>query len=111
MEEPILIKKGTILKELKSENKSFQLRLKNDTMEVVVTEMEPGAEFGETYSHEGQEIHMVVSGVIEFEVAGGKYILEEGDWLWHRSDVPHHSRNLSDKKAKYITIGVPPTFM
>ena len=48
---------------------------------------------------------------IEYEVSGKSYILEEGDWLWHRSDLPHHSRNLSDKKAKYITIGVPPTFM
>jgi mannose-6-phosphate isomerase-like protein (cupin superfamily) len=111
MENPILIKKGTWKDELKMDDKTFYLKIKTERMESVVTVMEPRAEMGETFTHEGEEVHMVIDGVVEFEVDGKSYILEKGDWLWHESTLPHHSRNLTDEKARYITIGSPPTFM
>ena len=111
LDEPKLIKKGTWSDELKFEGKRFYLKVKTGKIEAVVTVMESGAEFGKTYFHEGEEVHMVVEGVIEYEVDGKSYVLEEGDWLWHDSNLPHHARNLGEGEAKYITIGSPPTFM
>lgn len=111
MEAPKLIKKGETLSELRMTGKLFRLKQKSEKIEAVTVEMEAGAELGDTYQHEGEEIHMVIEGVIEYEVAGQKYILEEGDWLWHDSTLPHHARNLGDGQARYITIGTPPTFM
>ena len=110
MEQPKLIKKGTILQQMTKEGKSFQLRLKTDNMHVTVTELEPEAPLGNQIKHKGEEIHMVVHGKLEFVVGEHSYILEEGDWLWHPSNLPHHTRNLGKEKAKFITIGHPPTF-
>ena len=111
MEAPILVKKESTIKETGFENKLFRLKVKSEALEAIVTEMKPRAELGKTYSHKGEEIHVVVTGLVEYVINGKSYILEEGDMLWHQSDVPHHARNLSGKTAKVITIGVPPTFM
>ena len=111
MEEPRLIKKGETLSGLRLDRKLFRLKQKSGRIEAVTVEMEPGAELGDTYSHEGEEIHMVIEGVIEYVVDEKRYILEQGDWLWHDSTLPHHARNLGDGAARYITIGTPPTFM
>ena len=111
MDKPIFIKAGKSEKEIKASKRKFQLRIKTDHMEVVVTEIEPVKGFGKTYSHPGEEIHMIIKGKVEFVVDDMSYIMEQGDWLWHPSRLPHHARNLGKSTAKYITIGVPPTFM
>ena len=111
MEEPKLIKRGDTLGELRLDRKLFRLKQKSGKIEAVTVEMEPGAALGDTYTHEGEEIHMVIEGVIEYIIDAKSYILEEGDWLWHDSSLPHHARNLGEGPARYITIGTPPTFM
>jgi quercetin dioxygenase-like cupin family protein len=111
MEEPKLIKKGTWADELTFDKKKYYLKVKSGRLLSAVTVMEPGAEFGKSFLHEGEEVHMVVKGIIEYKVGEKSYILEEGDWLWHESNEPHHARNLGEGEARYVTIGSPPTFL
>ncbi len=93
------------------EGKHLRLLFKSGQMEGIYIEVEPGEEFGKQYSHDGEEIHFVIEGEIEYLVGDETYRLSEGDSLWHKSSIPHSARNPGSKKAKYITIGAPPTFM
>ena len=68
-------------------------------------------EFVKKYTHDGEELHFVIEGEIEYIVGDKTYKLTEGDSLWHKSNIPHGAGNTGSKKAKFITIGVPPTFM
>jgi len=63
------------------------------------------------YLHEGEEIHLVLSGKIDYHVGDEVYRLNEGDTLWHPSDVTHYAENVGDEKASYVTVSSPPTFM
>ena len=47
---------------------------------------------------------------IKYEVGDKSYKLKKGELLWHKSNVKHRAINHSDKKAKYATVGTPPTF-
>ena len=63
------------------------------------------------YKHEGEEIHIILKGKVEYMVGETSYILKKGDVLWHPSDLPHKAKNLEKDKSSYLTIGSPPTFM
>ncbi len=111
MEDVILIPNGTSKKEMDINGKHLKMLFKSGKMEGILIEVEPGKEFGKQYSHDGEELHYVIEGVIEYLVGDNTYKLSEGDSLWHKSAVPHGARNPGTKKAIYITIGTPPTFM
>ena len=40
--------------------------------------MEPEASLGEPYMYTGEEVHLILEGEIEAEIAGGKYLLKRG---------------------------------
>jgi quercetin dioxygenase-like cupin family protein len=107
--EPIFLKKGEQIKKKKRPGKLFRLMIKSENMEAIVAEIEPFTS-SRWYKHGGEEIHYVLEGKIEYEVGDKSFILEKGEILWHKSDVKHRAKNNTDKKAKYATIGTPPTF-
>jgi quercetin dioxygenase-like cupin family protein len=111
MEDVIEIPKNTSKKDLDLGGKFLKLMFKSGKMEGIMIEVEPGKDFGKQYSHDGEEIHYVLEGEIEYIVGEQIFKLSEGDSLWHKSDIPHGVRNAGNTKAKFITIGVPPTFM
>lgn len=111
LENVIKIPKNTSKRDLDLDGKLLKLMFKSGKMEGIMIEVEPGKDFGKQYSHDGEEIHYVLEGEIEYMVGEGIYKLSEGDSLWHRSDIPHGVRNIGALTAKFITIGVPPTFM
>jgi uncharacterized cupin superfamily protein len=80
-------------------------------MEGILIEVEAGEDFGKQFSHDGEELHYIIEGELEYMVGNERYRLGPGDCLWHKSSIPHGARNCGTKKARYITIGVPPTFM
>ncbi len=92
------------------DGKLFRLLQKSDEMEAIIAELEVGAKSDE-YFHKGEEIHLVLEGKIEYRVGNQVFEMKEGDTLWHPSDVPHSAENLGEKKAIYLTVSTPPTFM
>jgi mannose-6-phosphate isomerase-like protein (cupin superfamily) len=111
LEDVILIKKSSSDKILDFEGKHLELLFKSGQMEGILIEVAPGEQFGKQYTHDGEEIHFVLEGEIDYRIGDATYHLTKGDSLWHKSNIPHSAGNPGAKKAKYITIGVPPTFM
>jgi len=72
---------------------------------------EPGASTGkELYTHEGEEIGIVLKGKIEVFLGSNRYILEEGDSIHFSSTLPHRVKNIGNKKAVTIWVITPPSF-
>lgn len=110
MDKPILKRLGQYQSARKMADRFFRLKFKTEKMEGVVATIEPGKNL-ETYIHEGEEVHIVLEGCIEYVVADETFVLNPGDVLCHRSDVPHGARNIGDVQARYFTVGIPPTFI
>lgn len=111
MEDVIKIPSSSPRKQLEVDGKLLSLLFKSGKMEGILIEVEPGKEFGKQYTHDGEELHYVIEGEIEYLIADKVFKLSKGDCLWHNSNIPHSARNPGDTMARYITIGVPPTFM
>ena len=109
-DEPIFLKTGDQKSITKVPGKTFRLMIKSKNMEAIIAEIEPHTA-ARWYKHKGEELHYVLDGEIEYEVGDKAYKLKKGELLWHKSDVKHRAVNHSDKKAKYATVGTPPTFM
>ncbi|MEW5937819.1 MAG: cupin domain-containing protein [Candidatus Thermoplasmatota archaeon] len=92
-------------------DKVVRLLTKSREMEAVVIELDPGDSFGEESVHEGEEFKYVLEGQVEFTVVDKRYFLGRGDWLWHRSDLPHSIRNPGPKRCVYVTVVVPPSLV
>ncbi|PKN33451.1 MAG: hypothetical protein CVU61_13430 [Deltaproteobacteria bacterium HGW-Deltaproteobacteria-19] len=77
--------------------------------------MEPGASIGD-FQHDGEEFSHVIQGKIEViltDPASGrveKYIITEGDTIYHPSTFLHKYTNLSKQKTIFLAAVTPPTF-
>lgn len=109
-DEPIFLKSGDSIKNVNRPGKIFKLMVKSKNMEAIIAEMEPNSS-SRWYIHDGEELHYVLNGQIEYDVGEKTYKLHEGELLWHKSSVKHRARNITNKKAKYATVGTPPSFM
>lgn len=70
-----------------------------------------GATSGEEpFVHSGEEIGIVLKGVLEIEVGGQTYRLQPGDSIFIDSTVPHRWRNGSDSEVEAIWVMTPPSF-
>ena len=52
----------------------------------------PGAYNGGEINHLGQEVGFVLEGTFELQVGAEKYLLNQGDSFFFRSDLPHSYR-------------------
>lgn len=109
-EDSILIKKGNEKRRVERSGKLYKMMIKSDKMEVIVSELDPKTD-SKWFRHEGEEMHLVLQGDMEYTVGEKSYKLSEGDILWHKSTRNHRGKNIGRKKVIYITIGTPPTFM
>ena len=62
------------------------------------------------YQHEGEECGYVIEGKLEINLNGKKFILNEGDFIWFLSTIPHKITNLSNKKSIAIWVDSPARF-
>jgi quercetin dioxygenase-like cupin family protein len=108
-EDPIILKSGEQKSKIRTPGKVFRLMIKSDRLEVIIAEIEPHTS-SRWYQHDGEELHYVLEGEIEYEVGEKSYKLSQGELLWHKSNIKHRAVNNSEKKAKYATVGTPPTF-
>ena len=110
VDEAILIKKGEQKSEAKRPGKLYRLMVKSHHMEVIIAELDPHAE-SRWFQHEGEEMHLMLWGEMEYMVGEKAYKLSEGDILWHSSTLKHRARNIGTEKVIYLTVGTPPTLM
>jgi len=108
-DEVIFIKKGGEKTKTERPGKIYRLMVKSNKIETIIAELDPDAE-SKWFQHDGEELHLVLQGKLEYTVGEKSYRLSEGDILWHRSNVKHRAKNIGSEKVKYITIGTPPTF-
>jgi quercetin dioxygenase-like cupin family protein len=106
---PIFLKSGEQKSKIITPGKVFRLMVKSKHLEAIIAEIEPHTS-SRWYKHNGEELHYVLEGEIEYEVGEKSYKLSKGELLWHKSTVKHRAKNNSGKKAKYATVGTPPTF-
>lgn len=77
--------------------------------------MEPGSTIGE-FQHEGEEFSHIIQGKAEVTLKDPesgkveKYILTEGDTIYHPSSFLHTYVNLSKQKTIFLAAVTPPTF-
>jgi transcriptional regulator with XRE-family HTH domain len=60
--------------------------------------------------HEGEEMGFVISGMIELNIAGATYVVEEGDTFFFKSSLQHSYKNIGSKQARILWVNTPPTF-
>lgn len=106
----ILIKDGDEKSITKKPGKLYRLIVKSKQIEAIISEIDPHTE-SKWFKHSGEEIHLLLEGTMEYTVSEKSYKLNIGDILWHKSTLKHKAKNIGDKKAKYITISSPPTFI
>jgi transcriptional regulator with XRE-family HTH domain len=83
----------------------------NSNLEFMYDEYEVNSSTGDKlYRHEGEECAFVLEGKLEINLNGKKFILNEGDFIWFLSTIPHQIINLSDKKSLAIWVDSPPRF-
>jgi mannose-6-phosphate isomerase-like protein (cupin superfamily) len=102
------IKKSERVAARKVDGEAVGLLFKSEVMEGILVELEPMTGFEGTYRHNGEEMHLVLEGEVEFTVAGKAFLCQEGDILWHDSHLEHRIQNPGMAHAVYLTILAPP---
>ena len=106
----IFIKKGEEKYKTEEAGILFRTLVRSERIRAVIAEVDLGVK-SKSYKHGGEELHVLLEGKIEYHLGEKKYVMDEGDMLWHKSDIPHMAKNIGDKKAVFLTVGSPPTFM
>lgn len=106
----ILLRKGEQKRSIKKPGRVYRLMIKSENLEAIIAEIDPHTS-SPWYRHDGEELHYVLDGEIDYDVGEKSYKLQKGEVLWHKSNIKHRARNNSDKKVKYATVGSPPTFI
>jgi quercetin dioxygenase-like cupin family protein len=109
-EDVVFIKNGDEKDKITKPGKLYRLMVKSHKMEALIAELDPHTE-SKWFQHDGEEMHLVLQGEMEYTVDEKSYKLVEGDILWHKSMLKHRARNIGSGKVIYITVGTPPTFM
>jgi transcriptional regulator with XRE-family HTH domain len=80
------------------------------SMEPHLFRIEPEAESGESYAHEGEEFLFMVRGHLTIMLENEEYHLRAGDSFYFRSHTPHRWLNPGETTALVLWINTPPTF-
>lgn len=73
--------------------------------------IEPGGSSGaDSYSHEGEETGLVLSGRMELVVEDHRFILDAGDSFWFESERPHRFANPGSEPCCVLWISTPPFY-
>ena len=74
-----------------------------------IARVEPGASSGnKPMEHPGEELVVMLDGILEFQVDGSSYRLTEGDSLHFRTDRPHAWRNPGREACRAVWLALRP---
>lgn len=81
------------------------------SIEMLILTLERGASSGpEPYSHKGEEVGLVMSGLLMLEVDGRSIALGPGDSFQFRSTRPHRFENAADGQTTILWVTSPPLY-
>lgn len=84
---------------------------RHHSIQMLYERYQPGADTGdELYSHESEEIGIVISGEIEITVGEQTRDLKAGDAYLFDSRIPHRFRNPGNVECIIVSACTPPTF-
>lgn len=91
--------------------KSFLTAHDKGALQVMEIVLDPGGSSGEeSYSHEGEECGVVLSGKLELWVEDDRFVLGEGDAFHFESRRPHRFRNLGNDQSRVMWVTTPPVW-
>lgn len=83
----------------------------NSSIQMLHERYAPGSNTGEElYQHNGEEVGIVISGMIEITVGDEVAILGPGDAYSFESRTPHRFRNRGDEECVIVSACTPPSF-
>jgi transcriptional regulator with XRE-family HTH domain len=82
----------------------------NRLLEGFIVTLMPGAEPSGPFQHDGEEVGVILEGVLELVVGDSRNILHPGDSFFFHSDVTHRYRNAGADTCRVVWINTPPTF-
>jgi transcriptional regulator with XRE-family HTH domain len=112
VESPVVRKKERTILHSKNSKIRYELlnpKLSNARVEFLEVIVEKGCETG-TYTHDGEEYGIVLTGKLEIILDGNHYILGRGDSIAFDSSQPHGFRNLGRGETRVIWAISPATF-
>lgn len=80
------------------------------SLEMILSHLPPGAEARKAYSHEGDEVGLVISGRLELWVGERHFLLSAGDSFSYASTEPHRYRNPGPDETVVVWAISPPTY-
>jgi quercetin dioxygenase-like cupin family protein len=82
----------------------------NRLMLPIVRVLEPGGASAEFWSHEGEELVVVLEGRVLLEIEGSAPVaLDRGDAAYYESTHPHRWSNIGDGIARLLSVASPPS--
>ncbi len=81
------------------------------SIEFLMIKGPPGSGSGDTdFQHEGEECGVVLQGRMAYKVGDTTIILESGDSIYFRSNLPHRWWNAGDEEVVAVWAVTPPSF-
>jgi transcriptional regulator with XRE-family HTH domain len=78
-------------------------RLRDQICDPFYLTLAPHADAGaDKVVHSGQEFVCCIRGTIEYDVDGTSYVLNQGDFLLFKADLPHFWRNPTEETAELL---------
>jgi quercetin dioxygenase-like cupin family protein len=79
-------------------------------LEAFLVRLAPGSSDNTAYPHQGEEFSFVIAGSIRYMVGDESYLLQAGDTIYHKSNLPHLWQNVGQEEALVLTVATPPAF-
>jgi len=77
--------------------------LEGQACDPFIVTLKPGASSGrQLMAHQGSEMILILTGQLDIEVAGTRYLLHPGDSLLFRGEQPHRWHNPSSLPAEFL---------
>ncbi len=81
------------------------LSARGRNLKMMMMELAPGASTGgENHSHEGEEVHLVVEGMVRYVQANESAVLKAGDSLHWNGYIPHRVENCGTTIARVLCV-------
>ncbi len=79
-------------------------------LEALIVELPANGTLCGPFNHDGEEVGLVLDGVLELVVDGTPYLIRAGSSFYFGSDHKHSYRAASDETCRVVWVNTPPTF-
>jgi transcriptional regulator with XRE-family HTH domain len=79
-------------------------------LEPMLVSLDPGSNYGNVFSHPGEEFYYVLEGAVIFNVDGKEYLVKAGDSIHFPSSLLHYWTNPLTQKSKIVCVLTPVIF-